>query len=233
MIASEEMQSSIETVRETVKTAVDELFSSTDRIAAEVSRLAQEHDRLATSQLEPLRVHLSAELETHPYFVGCGVVFGRSALIDAIPHWEWYRAGDQFDPRPRALALAEVGDGRPQGWFEEMDWYTIPRTGRKALVGPYLDFAGSDRLILTASRPIHHHAIFLGVSAVHVSVQTFEPMLLRILNQTELPLAVINGSGRVIVSNTADATPAERLSHVPKTQTEIGGPEMDWLLARL
>jgi hypothetical protein len=221
-------------VAERLTEALQDVFDSAERIAVVVQDIwSRNPNGLTSRDFSPLRDVIVNELSTHPHFAGCGYVAAVDALSDAHRYWEWFKSGDQYQPAPRPLVLHTGAEGGETYAYEQMEWYTRAREGVAVIVGPYLDFAGADKLVLTFATPVLRSGRFVGIAGADVSLQGFEPILLRLLNTSDQSLAVLNNDGRVIVSNSADAVPAERLRIRVTGQMSLDGSAAGWSLCRL
>jgi hypothetical protein len=72
------------------------------------------------------------------------------------------------------------------------------------VVGPYVDYAGTDEYILTFSCPISRDERFLGVAAADVRASDLEQVMLPLLNAVGPASLLVNAIGRVVASNTPD-----------------------------
>jgi hypothetical protein len=113
-------------------------------------------------------------------------------------HW-W-----QVDPAADRL-LALEPDLRPSslGFYDYVsaDWFDVPRrTGRRHVVGPYVDVHGTGRYLLTLTAPVATEGEFLGVVGADVPVSRFETHLLRALGPVGRPFLILSDEDRVVLS---------------------------------
>ena len=67
--------------------------------------------------------------------------------------------------------------------YTATEWFDVPRrTGRRHVVGPYVDVHGTGRYLLTLTAPVVGEGEFLGVVGADVPVNRFENHLLRALD---------------------------------------------------
>lgn len=81
----------------------------------------------------------------------------------------------------------------------------VRRTGGRIVVGPYVDYAGTDEYILTFACPVTSAHGFFGVAAADIRASDFEQSMLPLLDAAGPRTLLVNDSGRVIASNTAAA----------------------------
>lgn len=193
-----------------VAALIDAVFTGVDALrdlAATVhERAALENRKATTTDLASIRPAIFDQLNrTPPELAGTGVIAAPGVLSDQ-PRWlEWWR-------RPRGAAepfpLSVDLDPQHIGGYEytSAPWFDAPRlTGRRIVVGPYVDYAGTDEYILTFASPISTSQGFFGVAAADIRASDFEQSTLPLLNDAGPKTLLVNASGRVIASNTADS----------------------------
>lgn len=193
-----------------VTTMIDAVFAGVDvlrDLASTVQeRAALDNRKPTTSDLATIRPAIFDLLNrTRPELAGTGVIAAPGTLADQ-PRWlEWWR-------RPRGAAepfpLSVDLDPHHIGGYEytSAPWFDAPRlTGRRTVVGPYVDYAGTDEYILTFACPITGAHGFFGVAAADIRASDFEQSMLPVLNAAGPKTLLLNASGRVIASNTADS----------------------------
>ena len=103
--------------------------------------------------------------------------------------------------------------------YDTAECFSVPRqTGRRHIVGPYVDALGTDRYLLTFTAPVLADGTFLGVVGADVPVSRFERHLLGEWHLSSTgggrlgeagaggtDLLIINSQGRVVVSNCSNA----------------------------
>ncbi len=130
--------------------------------------------------------------------VGLGLVV---APREQLPlRLEWWQV-DPGGSRPHALEP----DLRPTslGYYDytAAEWFDVPRrTGRRHVVGPYVDVHGTGRYLLTLTEPVVVDGVFAGVAGADVSVRRFEAHLLQALGRSPGAFVLVNGEDRVVLS---------------------------------
>lgn len=157
---------------------------------------------LTCADLETLRPALFESLRCRDHLViGTGVVTTPNVLADR-PRWlEWWQifpGGDirflNVDLDPESVDFYD---------YTAADWFDTPRrTKERTIVGPYVDYGGTDNYILTLTVPIYSAKTFLGVAGADVPAGRFEELALSILRLTGTESALVNAEGRIIASNT-------------------------------
>ncbi len=129
---------------------------------------------------------------------GLGLVVAPRAELPLRLEW-W-----QVDPDGGRLRLLEP-DLRPTslGYYDytAAEWFAVPRrTGRRHVVGPYVDVHGTGRYLLTLTEPVVVDGEFAGVAGADVPVRRFEAHLLRVLGPSPGPFVLVNDEERVVLS---------------------------------
>ena len=132
--------------------------------------------------------------------VGVGLVVAPRREAELPLRLEWW----QVDPERGHLRTLEP-DLRPTslGYYDytATEWFDVPRrTGRRHVVGPYVDVHGTGRYLLTLTEPVHVDGEFVGVVGADVSVRRFEGHLLRVLGRGAAPFLLLSGEDRVVLS---------------------------------
>ena len=134
-----------------------------------------------------------------PAAVGLGLVVAPRPDRGLPLRLEWW----QVDPDGSRLRTLEP-DLRPSslGYYDytSAEWFDVPRrSGRRHVVGPYVDVHGTGRYLLTLTEPVVVDGEFVGVVGADVSVRRFESHLLRRLGPGA-PFLLLNGEDRVVLS---------------------------------
>jgi hypothetical protein len=176
-------------------------------LATDVHRRALAQDRAPTSaDLSTIRPTVLAHLSAHDRLAGTGVIAAPGVLGDQ-PRWlEWWRRppgglSSAADPLPLTVDLDTGNIGSYD--YPLAPWFDVPcRTGHRVVVGPYVDYAGTDEYILTFATPISSEAGFFGVAAADIRANDLERAMLPTLNSEGPATALVNATGRVLASNT-------------------------------
>jgi len=132
--------------------------------------------------------------------VGLGLVVAPQPERSLPLRLEWW----QVDPDGGRLRTLEP-DLKPTslGYYDytATEWFDVPRrTGRRHVVGPYVDVHGTGRYLLTLTEPVAVAGEFVGVAGADVSVRRFETHLLEELGRSGAPFLLVNGEDRVVLS---------------------------------
>jgi hypothetical protein len=157
-------------------------------------------DRDISAMREPLSDLLGREREI---VVGMGVIVTPGLLADRALRLEWW----QCEPdRPDPVRLEVDLNPHSVGFYDyaSAEWFAAPRrTGRRHVVGPYVDVHGTDRYLLTLTVPVIADGEFLGVAGADVPVAWFESLVLWELGDLAADVVVVNPEDRVVLSTSA------------------------------
>ncbi len=145
--------------------------------------------------------------------IGLGVVFDPDQLEATSGHQavnrSEYAASQQLrwwqlDPTAGSLQLL-TPDLRPSslGYYDYLaaDWFDVPRrTGRRHVVGPYIDLNGTGQYLLTLTGPVTIGDRFVGVVGADVPVRRLETHLMTAGGALSHPYVLVNEEGRVVLS---------------------------------
>ncbi len=256
-----------------VRVALEDMFGAVAEIGAAFA--AQRSGALAAGavltpdRLSGMREVIWRQLALLPGADGAGVVAAPGVVAGKERHLEWWQRTAPIDA---SAAIGGRGDGGQEGFarirlnldpesvdvydYLDMDWFTVPRKlGRRYVYGPYVDFSGADRYVLTLTIPVFgggfgDRAIgdrvlgdgpgereFLGIAGTDIRMSHLEPELLAILRPVPVPAVLVTGERRVVVANTPRWIPGTRLDRLPApgdgtfaAVTEVGA-DSGWFLA--
>jgi hypothetical protein len=191
---------------------------------------------LTADRLSGLREIIWHQLSLLPAADGAGVVAAPGVIADRHRHLEWWQRTASADGDPVGFARIRLNlDPESIDLYDylDMDWYTVPRlAGRRHVFGPYVDFSGADRYVLTLTVPVFDDPApaarvpagaappprtptdpeFLGVAGADMRMSKLEPKLLAILRSVPVPAVLVTPERRVIAAN----TPQMDLRHPPR-----------------
>lgn len=194
---------------EAVASDLDTIFGSLLELGVEVAaayRTAGGLEPGTTSEdLLPLRSLIAQMLEEHDSYVGgLGFLARPGLLSDAQMFVEWWCAGAS-----QAYPLQPPLDPEHPFFhdYERFEWFVGPWTvGSKRIVGPWVDCLGTGEHAMTLSVPVFggdsgHE--FLGVAGADLRVRRVERTAIARLSSIPRDVALVNGEGRIIASNTS------------------------------
>jgi hypothetical protein len=228
-----------------IRAVLDDIFGPLAQIAtafATQRRAARAagHE-LSPERLSGLREIIWEQLGRLPAADGAGFVAAPGVVAARDRHLEWWQRTGSGEVGADGYARIRLNlDPESIDLYDylEMDWFTVPgREGRRYVYGPYIDFSGADRYVLTTTVPVLDDGDFLGVAGADIRMSHLEPELLAILRTVPMPVALITPERRVVAANTARWIAGTRVPRLPApgdgefgAVTEIGA-DSGWLLA--
>ena len=201
---------------------------------------------LTPDRLAGMREIIWHQLSRMPAADGAGVVAAPGVIADKERHLEWWQRTASAEEDPDGFARIRLNlDPESIDLYDylEMDWFTVPRKlGRRYVYGPYVDFSGADRYVLTLTVPVTDTGAdggheFLGVAGADIRMSHLEPELLTILRSVAAPAVLVTAERRVVAANTPRWISGTRLARLPArgdgtfaSVTDIGA-DSGWLLA--
>jgi hypothetical protein len=184
-----------------VAAIADHAFGVAASIAATVEQALADRPsprRTDLGAVEPLLVPVLSD-GSQPV-QGAGFVAAPGVLEDAEWWLEWFAR--DADGRPQRL----VTHSEPQAIgfydYEHLPWYVVPReTGKRHVTGPYVDYLCTEEYTLTFTVPVVVAGRFCGIGGADVAVKNAERALLPALRASKHRIAVVNGFGRILASN--------------------------------
>ncbi len=184
-----------------VSAVVEEVFAEVARLQPAALPVLREPEGPGAAALEAA----ARELLASPggLTVGLGLIVAPRPEHDYRLRLLWWQL-DAASGRPAAL----VPDLRPSslGFYDytSTEWFDVPRrTGRRHVVGPYVDVHGTGRYLFTLTAPVLAGGEFLGVVGADVPVSRFEAHLLGVLDAAVPPFVLVDGEGRVVLSTSS------------------------------
>jgi hypothetical protein len=200
--------SAIRRASDSVDSYVDAVFAMVEQVRAEVLDLMAvarpQGQAPLRSDLDPLEPSLRAALEdsTRPRLAGLGYIAAVDVLRDR-PRWlEWVRRAEDG-----SLSRLEP-DLDPESFgfydFTAADWFRQPLARQeRSVVGPYVDFAGTDEYVVTFTVPIVSHGVVLGVAGADLRPGELADAVMSPLCAIGADAVLVNADGRIVVSNTS------------------------------
>lgn len=178
---------------------------------------------------------LAAEfLRTHRNATGAGLIIEPGMLSDATRSLEWWQADTARNLSPLELEM-NPDSGRYYD-YTSFPWFRVPRdSGRRTAFGPYVDYHGADRYILTFTTPIQLSGRFVGVAGSDIAVADFEAEVWPSLRRLNGTAALVNQERRVIASTSPEYGTGTRIKRLPPDSAKVALrlPDLEWSLVRL
>ena len=241
-----------------VRAALEDMFGAVAEIGGAFA--AQRRGCLAAGavltpeRLSGMREVIWRQLGLLPGADGAGVVAAPGVVAGKQRHLEWWQRTLAADGGQDGFARIRLNlDPESVDLYDylDMDWFTVPRKlGKRYVYGPYVDFSGADRYVLTLTIPVFADGVpgggagggagereFLGIAGTDIRMSHLEPELLAMLRPVTVPAVLVTGERRVVVANTPRWIPGTRLGRLPApgdgtfaAVTEVGA-DSGWLLA--
>lgn len=160
-------------------------------------------------------------VEPDALLIGAGFIADGEIVRGREVHFAWWLGPLDDNPvlgstdGPTRLDLSTRGYTEYLRDFRALEWYRIPATTRHAHVtGPFVDHLCTCDYILTLTMPVHGDGgeRMVGVVGADISVRRLEQELLPRFLGVEVPLALVNADGRVVLS-TEPALQVGQLAH--------------------
>lgn len=204
-------------VREVIYTAVEDVFASVGQVhdmVLDCDQAAREREKpLCGADVSALRKPIRELLHSPDMMaVGLGFIVAPKVLVDQALRLEWWQTATadgvsaplEVDLDPQSLRFYD---------YPGAEWFAGPRrSGRRHVVGPYVDVYGTARYVLTLTMPVVADERFLGVVGADVPVNRFEARLLRDVSLPDVELVVVNEHGRVVLSTSPHCLTGSLLS---------------------
>lgn len=217
-----------------VSIQIDEVFRSLLELRDAASPLlnAPNVRHEALSDLKPIARII---IDRHRGLIsGAGLAVAPGALADTLAWMQsWHRVGSVLSLTRHSLNPTSVNYYD----YTDMDWFREPvNNGLPYLAGPYMDFGGTDRRIITAAVPVDSWNDTVSVIVADLSLSSLEHGLLSALGPHQGEVALVTAAGKVIATNSARLAVSGRVEIADASRiAEVSTSEVttDWLLLSL
>lgn len=173
---------------------------------------------LVAADVEKLTPTLVRIIDELPSTIGAGFIAAPDVVDSAARYMLWIQ---RRNGAVRRLRLNFDTTDLDAYDYVNMDWYVHTRdSGLPSLTGPYLDYSGSDALVLTAAAPVLAGREFLGVIAIDVMAQAAEDLIRSHLCDVPGDVVLVNRDRTVVATNSVRWMPGERLHRMPDEEPE-------------
>lgn len=199
------------TAAEGISAFFNDVFGRLDQwrtvLESAVSRDPAELDLIVYPLVEP---ELTGD---NPLLIGAGFIAAPGYVSGSRLHFSWWLGALDDNPLfgtttvPTRLDLTARGYADYLNDFRTLEWYSVPEaTHQQHITGPYVDHLCTCDYIMTITMPVQVSSGMAGVIGADLSVRRAEAELLPLLNSLEVPSALANGVGRVVVSTDPSLT---------------------------
>lgn len=189
-------------VAEELAKRIDAVFDSLFVLRGPVLDLLSDPELQSTEleQLQPLARDL---IEQHGGLVtGAGVAVAPGTLKNAQTWMQsWHDRDDELRITQHSLNPESIHFYD----YANMPWYQLTAESfLPMLIGPYMDFGGTDTRVITASVPAVYQSRVLGTVVADLSLERLEHLLLTKIKTVDSSVTLINDGGKVIATNSAE-----------------------------
>lgn len=139
---------------------------------------------------------------------------------------EWWRRGTAGSTERIIFNLSPDFAGFYD--FVTLDWYAdVVATGRPAIQGPYLDYAGMDQYILTCMVPLSLNGTLIGTAGCDIEVSALETVIIPILRTIPADAALVSKMTRVVAGNSGRFLVGNPVTELPAGGQRVELPGVD------
>lgn len=198
---NDDLTQAIQRTGASVGEKLDAVFDSLETLRHEASSLLEvpQPTHFSLASLEPVVASIISEHDG--LVLGAGLAVAPGALADTAAWMQsWHRRGEALSFTRHSLNPSSMSYYD----YTNMEWFQAPvATEQAALTGPYMDFGGTDTLIVTASTPVRSQHGTVSVLAADLSLSRIETLFLHALGEQGSEVALLTGKGRVVATNSA------------------------------
>jgi hypothetical protein len=169
----------------------------------------------------------AAFLSRHQIPMAAGIVVGPGVIENKDGSIDFWRRGDAGTTQRIVFNLSPDDPGFYD--FVTYEWFAeVVSTGKPAIQGPYLDYAGMDKYIVTAMVPLSLDGILIGTAGCDTEVRELERVIMPILRTIPGDAALVSKLDRIILGNSGRFLVGNRVVALPKDaiRYDIPGPEL-------
>jgi DNA-binding FadR family transcriptional regulator len=190
---------------------IERIWEELAALGSDFRSLVERNEEPRSDDLRTLRPAIFDVLGRHePLVTGAGVIVAPDVLTNVRLWQEWWWKGGRGAPEALRINLDPTAPDYYD--YTAKDWYELPEsTGSPLLSGPTVDYACTNEYAITLSVPVHSAERMLGVAAADVLISSLERLVLPALAEFKAAVALINGDGRVIASNSPHTPPGQSI----------------------
>jgi GntR family transcriptional repressor for pyruvate dehydrogenase complex len=174
--------------------------------------------RIARANRDGLKKRVRRYLRDDARADGAGLIFTRSSMGKGRGVIEWWERDATHTVNRYSFGVDPTVDRFYD--YEKLEWFTRSfESGRRWVTGPYIDYLGVDKYVVTFTAQSSVHGRPVGVAAVDVLLDDFESQLLPILRGHAGPAALVSAHGSVLVSGTGEFTTGNLIGDLPADYT--------------
>jgi len=165
-------------------------------------------------------------LSRYAFPSAAGIVLGPGIVDNNHGAVEWWLRGDAGTTHRLVLNLSPADPGFYD--FVTYEWFAeVVSAGKPAIQGPYLDYAGMDKYIVTAMVPLSLDGKLIGTAGFDTEVRDLETVVMPILRTIPGDAALVSKLDRIIIGNSGRFLVGNRIVALPKDaiRLDIPGPD--------
>ena len=181
---------------------------------------------ISDKNLRAIRPAAAAFLERHTVPEAAGIVL-REGVVDADRgSIEWWRRDAHGSTNRIVFNLSPDAAGFYD--FVTLDWFAdVVATGKPAIQGPYLDYAGMDQYIMTSMVPFVLDGELSGTAGCDIEVSALETVIMPILRRIPADAALVSKLNRIVVGNSGRFLVGNRVGSLPEDAHLVDVPGVD------
>jgi hypothetical protein len=195
-----------------------DLYSDLTELASGVEQTlhgAGSRSSLTTKDLFAVKAAAEEFLDKHRACEGAGVVI-QPGIIGAEGAVEWWIRATDDTTRRLLVTLTPQTTGFYD--FETLEWFrNVVDTGRPTLTGPYVDYLGMDKYIITTTVPFRLDEKIIGAAGCDIEIRSLESALMPLLRRIDDDAALVTNTGRILLGNSGRFLVGNRVGELPAT----------------
>jgi hypothetical protein len=177
---------------------------------------------LTTKDLFAVKAAAEEFLDKHRACEGAGVVI-QPGIVGAEGAVEWWIRATDDTTRRLLVTLTPQTAGFYD--FETLEWFrNVVDTGRPTLTGPYVDYLGMDKYIITTTVPFRLDEKIIGAAGCDIEIRSLESALMPLLRRIDDDAALVTNTGRILLGNSGRFLVGNRVGELPATSRSIDLP---------
>lgn len=182
---------------------------------------------LSDKHLRAIRPAAAEFLDRHAIPEAAGIVLSPGVVNADGGSIEWWKRGEQGSTNRIVFNLSPDAAGFYD--FVSLDWFAdVVSTGKPAIQGPYLDYAGMDQYIMTCMVPLSLDGELIGTAGCDTEVSALETVIMPILRRIPADAALISKMNGIVVGNSGRFLVGNRVKELPEDciRVDLPGPEL-------
>jgi hypothetical protein len=201
-------------------------FENVEQVAATViSTRPRGGARWSEAHMAPVQSQVLDLISHDPLVAGMGFVAAPGIVDGRERYMLWWQRNEGRTSRLKLnfdRSSIDVYD------YVEMEWFQQSAAGQpRVMVGPFVDYSGSELYIVTATVPVMSGDDFIGVAGADLLFGEVERGLVGVLRRASAEAVIVTAERRVVATNSARWVPGSLLPAVPEEGLSIGEVTFD------